>query len=106
MHPSHEGRMHVANRIGKNQILKVLIDGGNIVRLERRRGAELGPHVGRYRSPGWTLANILQVIEHIVQHEMPERPRLGPISWVERELGGLLIETRIETLAAVGQTTL
>ena len=91
MDPTHESGMRVAGRIGKNVASKIVIR-----RFERvgRAGDGLTKPVANMignRLPHRPCPNVLEVIEHVVQHPVPLSPQIVPVGRVERGPGRLFV---------------
>src|ERR1700730_5340833 len=70
MHPAHERRVAVTDRERKDQLHELPVDFSDVRRVGRQPIAEPRSDVSRYWLPGRALANMLDIIEHIVEHMM------------------------------------
>ncbi len=84
MHPAHEARMHVAGRIGHDEVGEHAIDVAEIGRLLRKLLAKLRPHRIGNRLPDWTLADRCDVVDHVIEHAMTLGAEFVPVLRIER----------------------
>ena len=60
------------------------VNGGEIGRRLGKIAVEAGPHLVRDRLPDRTVADVLDVIENVVEHPVRLGPERRPIGRVER----------------------
>ena len=84
MHPAHEAGMKIAGRVGRDEIAEFAVDVFQFGRLKRQALAKPCANRVRDRLPERTLANRRDVIEHVVEHAVPERADVVPILRVQR----------------------
>ena len=87
MDPAHEARVGVAGDVS-DQAFDVLIDFSGFGGCERERKVQRIAHFGGHFTPGGDVAEIAQVIDHIVHHAMAEGADLLPISGIEIPMAG------------------
>ena len=87
MHPAHEAGMGVAGGEGKNVAHERVMHGGEIGRCGRHGLAITGAHVVRDRLPHRALADVLDVVENIVEHPVPLRAGARPVRRVQIAAG-------------------
>ena len=90
MHPAHEAGVHIAGGERENVAHEFVVHGGKTGRSARDVRLEAGAHAVRNRFPHRALADVLDVIENIVEHPVP----LGT---------GALPIHRVETAAGIGE---
>ncbi len=86
MHPPHETRVHVAGGIRQDLFQKLLVDRAQFSPRNRKPIAKTGAHRLRHRLPYGTFADLLQIVEHIVQHAMALIAKQRPILRVQRTI--------------------
>ena len=84
LHPAHETGMRVAGGIRLDAFLEIAIDRVERRRLCRQGFVEARPHLVRQLRPDRSLAQPRHLIEHVVEHAMPERAQLAPIFGIKR----------------------
>ena len=84
MHPAHEARMHIAGRVRHDVIGEFAVDLGEIGRPPRKFGAKARANVIGNRRPDRALADIGDVIEHVIKHAMTLRAQIAPAFGIER----------------------
>ena len=84
MHPAHEAGMHIAGRIGHDEIGEFAIDIGEIGRRCAEALAKLRAHRIRDRLPDRALADGRDVVDHVVEHAMTLRAEFVPVLRIER----------------------
>ena len=84
MHPAHEARMHIAGRVRRDVIGEFAVDFGEIGRPPRKLGAKVRANVIGNRRPDRALADIGDVIEHVIEHAMTLRAQIVPAFRIER----------------------
>src|SRR5579864_514270 len=90
MHPSHEAGMDIACRIRRDEIGELPVDIGEIGWLTGKRGAKSRANLVRDRTPHRTLADLGDVVDHVIEHAMTLRTKLAPVLRIERfALSGL-----------------
>ena len=87
MHPAHEAGMHIAGGEGENVAHELVMHGGEIGRPGRDGRMEAGAHAVGDRLPHRAFADILDVIENIVEHPVPLRAGALPIRRVQIAAG-------------------
>ena len=88
MDPAHETWMHVARRIRHDEIGELLIGIFQIDGLARQTGAKmLARRVGN-RLPHRALADMFDVIDHIVEHAVAQGAQFAPILGIEGGTAG------------------
>jgi len=97
LYPPHECRVHVARRVRQDQLREFAIDGRQFSRAFRQLRAKSSPDIGRYGLPGRTPANLFQIVEHIVEHPVAQRPGFRPVRGIERgRIGyGVLLQLHV-----------
>jgi hypothetical protein len=83
VHPSHETGMAVPRGIGKNAAHELVMHGREIGRPGRHAGAKIRPDVVRDRLPDRPRADVLDIIENVVEHPVPLGPDLLPVLRIE-----------------------
>ena len=86
MHPAHEAGMHVAGGVGQDIAHEFPVHGGQIGRRFGKIAAEPGAHLIGNRLPDGTLADVLDVVEHVVQHAVRLAAKARPIFGIKRVL--------------------
>ena len=85
MHPTHEAGMGIAHCIGQNVSHEGVMHRRQIIGLCRQCFAKPGAHILRNRLPHRPLADMLQIVEHIIEHAMSLRAQLGPVFRIKRD---------------------
>ena len=75
--PAHEAGMHVALSVGQHLAHELGMNLGEIFTLPWRGRLKMRAHIGWNRLPDGPLANVLDVAEHVVQHAVSLRAKLG-----------------------------
>src|SRR5258708_40265598 len=83
MHPSHEARMNIAGRVGNDELGELPIDISELGSLTRKLGAKPRPNLIRYRLPDRAIANVGDVVDHVIEHAMTLCANRVPILRVE-----------------------
>ena len=84
MHPAHEAGMHIAGGVGRDQFAELAIDLAEIGRRMGQVFAEFTTHRVRNRTPHRPVADIGDVVQHVVEHAVAERAQLSPVGRIER----------------------
>ena len=87
MHPAHEAGVHIAGGERENVAHEFVVHGGKTGRSARDVRLEAGAHAVRDRLPHRALADVLDVIENIVEHPVPLGTGALPIHRVETAAG-------------------
>src|SRR5205823_3723786 len=77
--PRPESRMNVPQRVRQHVLHKVLVRVFDPFRRQGERLIELLVQLLWQRLPYWTLADTLQIIQHVIEHAMPQLTQFGPI---------------------------
>src|SRR5271169_1001029 len=84
MHPSHEARMDIPGRIGRDEFGKLLIDLAEIGRLARKLGAKPRADLIRNRTPDRAFADRSDIVDHVIEHAMTLRAEFVPVLRIKR----------------------
>ena len=87
MHPAHEAGMHIAGGVRENVAHERIVHGGKIARPARKFFAQTRAHAVRDRLPDRARADVLDVIENIVEHPVALRAGAMPIRGIEIAAG-------------------
>jgi hypothetical protein len=88
VHPPHEPRMHVARGVRQHVLREFSVDIRQLGRRARQRGTESRAHLVGDGLPHRTLADVLDVVEHVVEHDVRLPAHGGPIVGVQRRAAG------------------
>ncbi len=83
MHPAHETGMHIARRIRHDVIGELLIGVFQFGRLARQGGTKMRARRVGNGLPHRALADMFDVIDHVVEHAMPQGAQRAPILGIE-----------------------
>ena len=81
--PTHEARMGISGGERKNVVHEFVMDGCQIGWFRRHILLEAGPHTVRNWLPYRTFADVLHIVEDVIEHPMPVRTQAVPIRRVE-----------------------
>ena len=84
MHPSHETRVCIAGGVWQDVLQESTMNLGEIGGRDGHGLAKMSPHLSRNGLPDGTLANVLDVVQGIVEHLVSLSPEGGPVGGVER----------------------
>ena len=87
MHPAHEARMGIAGGERQDLLAETAVDRVQGPRLGCQRFPERGADVIRKRAPDRTIPLVADVIQHLVEHAMPNDSQRLPILGIEIGLG-------------------
>ena len=87
MHPTHEAGMGIAGGVRENMTHELVMHGGEIARPGRHDVAKARALCVRNRLPHRALADILDVVENIVEHAVALRAGAAPIGGIEAAAG-------------------
>ena len=84
MHPAHKAGMNITCGEGQDIAHELFMNGGKIGRQPRNHAAKPRPRLVWHGLPHRAFANVLGVIEHIVQHVVGLRAEVFPVAWIKR----------------------
>ena len=79
VHPPHEAGVRIAGRERKHIAHELAVDGREIGATNRNRFTQTVTHGVRDRLPGRPFADVLDVIENIIEHLVPLGTQIRPI---------------------------
>ena len=84
MDPAHEAGVGVAGGVGHDGAAEVVVEGGGVAALAREPGvAEFGADGVGQLLPDGAVSPIAQVVDHVVDHAVAERPEVRPVVGVK-----------------------
>ena len=93
MHPAHEARVQVAGRVGPHQALEVVI---HCLRRRWTAGQWLPQFLAqrfRHGLPDGAVAKGRKMIEHVIDHAVPEGAQIGPVVGIKALVGRDIVRT-------------
>ena len=95
MHPAHESGMHIAGRVRQDVVHEAAVNLRKIGRRVGHRIAKVSPNLSRNGLPDRTLADVLDIVQSIVEHPVSLRSECGPVVRIEIDRHTFLCSRRI-----------
>ena len=83
MHPAHKTRMPIAHCVGQDVLHKLIVQIRQFSAIGRQSAQKELPYRFIGRLPDRPLTNLLQRIEHIIQHAMALGTKIVPVSRIK-----------------------
>ena len=83
MHPAHESGVHIAGRVRQDVVHESAVNLRQIGGRVGHRIAKVSPNLSRDGLPDGTLANVLDIVQSIVEHLVSLHSECGPVVGIE-----------------------